>query len=194
MGSQAQAMGYQNLGVPMGRLTVALLLFVLLTMLIPLRDMQDKGSHGPMGLWKFSLVHLKPFSLESIRSLGWVLLFLPLLIIPGIIKYLQFLMVPYVVLCDPKYQAGEIDALAESARLMKGLVSIAMIFLILSIPLVMWFGQFTEPILITNEPLKWFLSFAITSAFSLYFNLLLYKLYRVRMVGQKEKLDGSNIQ
>ena len=187
-------MGYQNLGVPMGRLTVSLLLFVLMTMLIPLRDMQDNHNHPPMGLWTFSMLHLKSFTLESLRSLGWVLLFLPLLIIPGLIKYLQYLFVPYVVLCDPKYQAGEVDALAQSARLMKGLVPIFLIFLFLSVPLIMWTGQFTEPILATKEPLKWLMSFAMVSTLSLYFNLLLYRLYRVRIESQKENLDGSNIQ
>ena len=47
------------------------------------------------------------------KSMGWGIL----LIIPGIIRFLQFSFVPYIVMLDPDYREGRKDALKESTLL-----------------------------------------------------------------------------
>jgi len=54
---------------------------------------------------------------ETIRAAGISLWWGFLLIIPGLIRFLQFSFVPFVVFLDPAYQRGEKDALKESTRL-----------------------------------------------------------------------------
>lgn len=55
--------------------------------------------------------------IESLRSWGQALFWSLLLIVPGLIRYLQLIFVPFVVLLDPQYQEGKVDALSRSAAL-----------------------------------------------------------------------------
>lgn len=54
--------------------------------------------------------------IEEMRTIGqcfsWGLLF----IIPGLVRMIQLVFVPFIVLCDPAYSRGEIDALKSSTR------------------------------------------------------------------------------
>lgn len=179
----ATSQGIQNLPALFGRLTVSLLSLVLLTHWVPLRTYQYEKLWGPENLFNFAARHLKNFSLESFRALGMTLLFSLLLILPGFWKYLQFILVPYVVLCDPEYTNGKVDALQESKKLMTGLTPLIFVLFLLFLPVYYLIAQITEPYLITQTPIPWLLSFLGQSLGAYYFNLLLFELYRVRKTG-----------
>jgi hypothetical protein len=63
--------------------------------------------------------YLNQSCIEIVRSWGRVLSWSFLLVIPGIIKYLQYMFVPFVVAMDSSYQKGEKDALKASRELFK---------------------------------------------------------------------------
>lgn len=54
------------------------------------------------------------FLIESLRSWGKILLGLLCFIIPGLVLFMRYLLVPFVVLFDPEYNQGKKDALAQS--------------------------------------------------------------------------------
>jgi len=68
----------------------------------------------------FSKPYLSSFFAESLRQIGWVLLYGLLLIIPGFIVYCRLIFVPVIALFSEKYRKGEIDALQLSRKLAKG--------------------------------------------------------------------------
>lgn len=76
--------------------------------------------------------------IETIRGLGAVLLRLPLLILPAVYEWIRLTPIPYIVLWDRAYQAGDVDALQASreffrshkTRVLSLLVLSLMIFLI----------------------------------------------------------------
>jgi len=55
--------------------------------------------------------------IESLRAWGSTFLWTLLLIIPGIIKWLAYFFVPYVVLFSKKYSLGQVDALKHSQKI-----------------------------------------------------------------------------
>ena len=61
----------------------------------------------------------KPLTLESIRALGWTIVKALMFVIPGLIAFIQYLFVPYIVLLDERYHRGEMDALERSKTLAK---------------------------------------------------------------------------
>lgn len=64
-------------------------------------------------------LHLAPLIKEALRTFGQSLAWGFLFILPGIFRFFQCLFVPFVVLLDPEYQAGNVDALAGSWRRVK---------------------------------------------------------------------------
>jgi len=60
--------------------------------------------------------HLSWLVKEQLRALGKMLSWSLLLIVPGIFKFLEFVMLPFVVCLSPNYQRGEVDALKVSGR------------------------------------------------------------------------------
>lgn len=63
--------------------------------------------------------YLRDLVIESLRALGRIAVGF-LLIIPGFIRMIQYYLVPYIVLFDPQYHEGKIDALEEAKTLLKG--------------------------------------------------------------------------
>lgn len=58
--------------------------------------------------------------IEQMRSWGKAMLWSFLFVIPGLIKFVQYLFVPFVVCFDSQYQQGQRDALKQSQALTKG--------------------------------------------------------------------------
>lgn len=73
-----------------------------------------------------------PLALESIRVAAHVLLWTLAFIIPGIIKWTRLTFVPFVVLLEPAYAHGKIDALKESERRAKGKTWVLFFVLLIS--------------------------------------------------------------
>lgn len=71
------------------------------------------------GLFEFVQKTIEPMSIEILRSWGKTLLWSLLFILPGLWKYTEYMLIPFVVALSPKYQRGEEDALLASAALVK---------------------------------------------------------------------------
>lgn len=57
--------------------------------------------------------------IEGVRSMAAVLYRLPFAVVPGLIELLRLLFVPHVVLLEPLYQRGLVDALKRSRQAIK---------------------------------------------------------------------------
>jgi len=71
------------------------------------------------GLVHFIGRHLNQLSIEILRSWGKTLLWSMLLILPGVWKYIEYTMIPFVVTLSKPYDRGEEDALAASSQVVK---------------------------------------------------------------------------
>jgi hypothetical protein len=164
----------------LGDILVSLLEFVVLTMLIPMRTLEVQGQKPAGSFLQFTAIHLKALSLESVRALAMCLLWLLALIIPGLVKYVRYFFVPYIVVADPEYQAGRIDALKESDRLVRG-ISWPLFFVILILSVLEFWQQglrekhlfFSSPFLSLFETIGFF-------ALNYYTNIWLFVLYQHR--------------
>jgi hypothetical protein len=58
--------------------------------------------------------------IETLRSFAAILFRIPLLVLPAVYEWLRLLPVPYLVLLDRRYRAGERDALTEARCLFAG--------------------------------------------------------------------------
>lgn len=76
--------------------------------------------------------HLRPLTIESLRSLTRMLLWSLLFVLPGLYQMLKLSFVNFVVLFDRRYANGQIDALAESGVETKGLKRYLALLLITS--------------------------------------------------------------
>ncbi|MGZ3770271.1 MAG: hypothetical protein ACXWQ7_14000 [Bdellovibrio sp.] len=75
-----------------------------------------------LGEWKISLTDflkkkLNQIYIETLRSWGKTLFWSLLFILPGIWKYIEFCLVPFVVTSSAKYDDGKEDALKRSAEI-----------------------------------------------------------------------------
>lgn len=78
--------------------------------------------------------HFTQNVIEEMRAWGKTMAWSFLFLVPGLIRFLQYFFVPFVVSLNPAYEKGELDALEESRRLAKGrLLALFGIFLIFSV-------------------------------------------------------------
>lgn len=91
---------------------------------------------GPTELSFLKTINL--LLIETIRGLGAVLLRVPLLILPAIYEWVRLAPIPYIVVLDSRYQAGEVDALQASREFFQahwkrvlGLLIISLIILLI---------------------------------------------------------------
>lgn len=86
----------------------------------------------------FSEPYVNNFIGEYFRMLAQILLYALLLLIPGFIRHMRLIFVPYVALFSKSYRADEVDALKLSEKLMSGkmarLFAVIIGFLVIGIP------------------------------------------------------------
>lgn len=68
---------------------------------------------------KFLGENLELSLVETLRAWGKTFLWSFVFLIPGVIKYINYILTPFVVLFSKKYKNGEVDALDYSARISK---------------------------------------------------------------------------
>lgn len=87
--------------------------------------------------------HLNQLLIENLRSWGKILLGFICFIVPGLILFLRYLLVPFVVLFDPSYEQGQVDALEQSRNLYSALTLpqwLALLALKLALPIAIALG------------------------------------------------------
>lgn len=100
-GAPAWVWGVAMLSVLLNLLAPLLLTFWFLTMIKAQKKVQD----------------FEQMIIESLRAWGSTFLWTLLLILPGLIKWLGYFFVPFVVLFSKKYASGEVDALKHSQKI-----------------------------------------------------------------------------
>jgi len=91
---------------------------------------------------------------EEMRSLGQSLLWGLLLILPGLLRFFQLIFVPYIVLLDPEYQAGTVDALQRSRVQVKRVWGrLLLVFMIFGALIPLGLTSFDEWRSLTHQPL-----------------------------------------
>jgi hypothetical protein len=71
------------------------------------------------GLASFIGHHMNSLSIETLRSWGKTLMWSLVLVLPGIWKFIEYTMLPFVVTLSAPYLRGEEDALQASARVVR---------------------------------------------------------------------------
>lgn len=124
--------------------------------------------------------YLNQIYIETLRSWGKTLLWALLLIIPGVIKYIQYVMVPLVVTSSQKYDLGQEDALRASARIVRHnwgkIVLILFTFQIL-IPMIIA-SLFNSYRLIWNTPIQSLALSGLDTYLILFSTHLLFNIFR----------------
>lgn len=131
-------------------------------------------------LGAFLKKYLNQLYIETLRSWGKTLLWALCFVIPGIIKYIQYLMVPIVVTSSARYDEGQEDALKASARIVRHnwgkILAIIFIFQIL-IPMVLA-SVFNSYRLIWNTPAQSLALSALDTYLILFSTHLLFTIFR----------------
>lgn len=165
----------------LGQLFTSITEYVFLAMLVPLRVMIFEGLHAEETFSNFTKKHVLPLAAEGLRAMGVVILWTILLIIPGIFKYVRLTFVPYVVVADPEYGAGRRDALKYSDQITKGFTLQLFGILCVLVLLEMVRGSFRENFMLQQSPVFALLGGAAFFAVSLFANILLFKVYLLRV-------------
>jgi hypothetical protein len=97
-------------------LTVSLFL----ALLIPGRFQDWKTGSPPRSLGLLIKKYTVPLTLEGIRVFVKVLLWSLLFVLPGIFQYWRLSLVPFIVMLNPDYDKGRLDALKHSHNLIRG--------------------------------------------------------------------------
>jgi hypothetical protein len=71
------------------------------------------------GLWDYVQLHMNQLGIEILRSWGKTLLWSLLFILPGIWKYFEYTMIPFIVTLSKRYELGEEDALKASSQMVR---------------------------------------------------------------------------
>lgn len=129
--------------------------------------------------------------IEQMRVMGSVLLWSLLFILPGLLRFMQLIFVPFVVLLDNNYRVGERDALLTSKALfMKAPFKTAgtMLFLFVLWPLLSTLF-FDEYLVFSQYPFQAFLIVCLESLMTLFGLFILYKIF----VKSRRALNGINV-
>jgi hypothetical protein len=174
-----------------GELLVEMLEYTVFSLLIPQRIMELDKSEAPGSFWAFSFLHVKPLTIEGIRSFAVAIFWGFLLIVPGIIKYVRYTFVCFVVVADPEYQAGRVDALDQSERLIKGITLPLFIFILATTGLDYWQSALRETHDFLTAPLLALIVSLAFFAVNYYINILLFVLYKIRLEKAPARSPGS---
>lgn len=112
MGVQAQVIYYGFFSILSSVLFPVLLIS---TALFALNNLQNSEKN----LHDFWAINLNQMYIEILRAWGKTLQWTLLFILPGIWKYVEFSMVPFVVTSSQRYAEGQVDALKGSSQIVR---------------------------------------------------------------------------
>lgn len=136
-------------------------------------------------LWFFSQ-HFSQTLIEQVRAMGKILSWSLLLIIPGFIRFMDLLFVPFIVTMDSNYQSGRLDALKHSTRIFRSnwFKILNWVFLF-SVVLPLSLTAFDGYKLIFETPMEALLFQSVQVGLTIAFTLILYRIW--------EKSHGADV-
>lgn len=117
--------------------------------------------------------------IEIMRSWGSAMLWSLVFIFPGLIRWIQYLLVPFIVCFDPGYQRGEKDALKSARSRSRGqMLKLSGIFLLFSVALPLFMTGFDEWKVVWRTPLPALLICFVEMLFNICFILMLWMVFQ----------------
>lgn len=105
---------------------------------------------------------------------------------PAGFYYLKYTFVPYIVLADPNYEKGTIDALKHSYQLMSGLMIFTLVFFVFISVFDGLRSGFREEYTLLSSPITALIIYLPFELLAIFSNILLFQIYRLK----EESLRG----
>jgi hypothetical protein len=157
------------------------LLYPLLALLLVLSQMRsiEPGDQQVENGFQFLQKNLKPNLIEEMRAWGNAMLWSFLFLIPGLIRFLRYLLLPFVVSFDPQYKSGHRDALRRARELSRGhLLQLFVLFCFFALIVPIGMSALDEWKLVWNTPLPALGICLIEMLINICFILCLWKVYQ----------------
>lgn len=132
--------------------------------------------------------------IESLRAWGKTFLWTFVFVIPGLIKYIHYILTPFVVAFSERYKKGEVDALEYSTKIAKSFywsIKCWMGVFYLIIPAIMYF-VFDEWRMFSNHPISATLLVGVETVIELLFHFIILKMF-INYINQNEVQNGSHV-
>jgi hypothetical protein len=161
---------------------IAQIILSLFGLIVVNQVLEDQSHEKPTSqIWVSVRENLKYIFINYARALLKTVLGFILFLIPGIILWVQFTFVPYVVLFDSQFKAGKVDALERSKALVKGhfwrLSGILILCLLLSMVPELCLGA-VNPL---ESPVIFTVLFFVGLILDLYGDIVIYCVYKDRV-------------
>ncbi len=183
-----------NFPAAIGQIFTSLIEFLALNMLIPQRVMELDRNEPSRSFLEFARVYAVPLMAESLRALAMTILWTLVFILPGAYKYVRYFLVGYVVVSDPDYKNGKVDALEESNRLVKGItLQLFMLIAILGF-LEGWQSALRERFSLVEAPLIAIITTVVFFVLNYYANIFLFVLYQTRKITLRASAVNAGVE
>jgi hypothetical protein len=168
-------------------------LSLVLSLLYPLSTLAlTIASLNSENVWGFLGKNLGFLIKEQLRAWGQVMLWSLLLILPGIYKFIQLMLVPFVVCLDPAYAQGKTDALKTAKLISQGqrlkLLGLLALFVVIFPVLITLADEYRS---FFRTPLSALLICFVEMLLNLSFALLLWTIFRRSFHAQPHESDLS---
>lgn len=152
------------------------LLYPLLGLLLVLSQLQPADEEN--GLF-FLKRNVRLNLIEEMRAWGNSMLWSVLFLVPGLLRFLRYLLLPFVVCFDPVYRQGEADALKRTRDLSRGqLLPLALVFVFFALIVPVGMSSLDEWKLVWNTPAQALGICLIEMLINICFILALGKIYQ----------------
>ena len=141
---------------------------------------------------EFLAENLELSIIETLRAWGKTFLWSFLFIMPGFVKYINYILTPYVVMFSRKYKNGEVDALEYSTKISKRFwwsLNLWLSLFYMVIPIILYF-LFNEYRVFSTHPISATAIVFVETIIQILFNLIILKLF-IKYLNEVE--NGAHI-
>ncbi len=149
---------------------------------------------GNKKIAEFLAENLELGFIETLRACGKIFLWSFLFLIPGVIKYINYILTPFVVIFSRRYKNGEVDALEYSTKISRNFwLSIKMwlgVFYLL-IP-ILFYTLFDQYRLFDTHPVSATAIVFLDSLLELLFHFIILRLF-IKFLNESEVPNGAHV-
>ena len=143
--NQALSIGRENWSVLLpifaGSAITELIMTNLWLIVVVITVREDLKDHSLVQAFEAIVDYFNATAIESVRAFASVLRWVPALLFPAFVRYIQLIFVPYIVVGIPAYREGKIDALACSRAISRGYFWLLTISLVLTLSIPYFLGN-----------------------------------------------------
>lgn len=149
---------------------------------------------GQKKLKVFLAENLELSFIETLRAWGKTFLWSFVFILPGIIKYINYILTPFVVMFSRRYKNGEVDALEYSAMISKNFwwsikAWLGLFYVIIPIVLYVLLDEYR---VFNTHPISAMAVVFLETLIELTFHFIILKLF-IKYLNTKEGIDGTYV-